>query len=298
MNKWLSLALLVTLIAIPYSAQAQNKISFESVSVQLWPEYDRPDMLAILNLQLSADTPLPIKITVQVPNSVEKPYVVAVGALAQVVTDKGIDFSYKKNGDWLDITVMATGPAIRIEYYDPQLVRTGNQRSYEYIWAANYAVDIFSVSFLVPVDTADIATDPTMKKSTHPGTSQSYLVWETSNLPVGEKLPIQISYTKTSDRLSVGNQPLEIGALDENTLGRVSLSNYLPYILGGLGILLIFAVGLYFWQTSILRLEPKKRYRSKSKAENRKDKYCHQCGKRAQPNDRFCRICGTPLRKN
>jgi hypothetical protein len=297
MPKWLSFALLLTLLVIPLPAQAQEQISFEQVSVQLWPEYDTPDMLVILNLQLLASASLPTQVNVRIPGSVEKPFVVAVGQTAQTVTDQGVEFSYEKNGDWLEVTVTATGPAIRIEYYDPGLVRTGDQRSYDYTWAGEYAVGIFSVSIQVPVDTTEIQTDPAMRKVVPAGTTQTYLDWETSNLQAGRTLPVKITYTKISDRLSFGNLPLETEPIDENTQGRVSLSNYLPYILGGLGVLLILGGGIYFWQTSQGKPKPRKRHRSHEQDDGGENVYCHQCGKRAQAGDRFCRTCGTRLRR-
>lgn len=296
MSKWHFLGLLLVLLSVPFSAHAQEQVTFEQVDVQLWPEYDTPEMLAILNILLSSETTLPAQITVQIPGDVEKPYVVAVGPSAQAVTDQGIDYSFENNGDILEITVTATQPAIRIEYYDSLLVRTGDQRSYVYSWITNHAVNSFRASILVPVDTTEIATDPAMSQSTQPGTTQSYLSWGTNDLQVGQNLPIEITYTKTSDRLTVGNQPLETGPIDENTSGRVSLSNYLPYILGGLGILLIAAGGIYFWQTSRGKSQPRKRHPSKS-PEDGEAIYCQQCGKRAQSSDRFCRTCGTRLRR-
>ena len=297
MSKWLSFALLLTLLVTPLPAQAQEQISFEQVSVQLWPEYDTPDMLVILNLQLLASASLPTQVNVRIPGSVEKPFVVAVGQTAQTVTDQGVEFSYEKNGDWLEVTVTATGPAIRIEYYDPRLVRTGDQRSYDYTWAGEYAVGFFSVSIQVPVDTTEIQTDPVMRKVVPAGTTQTYLDWETSNLQAGRTLPVKITYTKISDRLSFGNLPLETEPIDENTQGRVSLSNYLPYILGGLGVLLILGGGIYFWQTSQGKPKPRKRHRSHEQDDGGENVYCHQCGKRAQAGDRFCRTCGTRLRR-
>ena len=157
--------------------------------------------------------------------------------------------------------------------------------------------NISNLSVRVPVDTTEISTDPTMTESTPEGSLQAYLNWATSDLVAGEQVPITLNYTKTSNRLSMSEQPLETGAVNENTLGRVSLSNYLPYILGGLGVLLIFAGGLYFWQTSKSKPEPRKRHRSRSHDDGGEDVYCHQCGKRAQSSDRFCRTCGTRLRK-
>jgi len=297
MPKWFSLILLATLLFVPFPAQAQEQITFEQVVVQLWPEYDTPDMLIILNLQLSADIPLPTQLKVRLPGSVEKPYVIAIGQTPQTVTDQGIEFTYEKNGDWLETTVTATGPAIRIEYYDPGLIQAGDQRSYDYVWAGDYAVDIFSLSILVPVDTTEIQTDPAMSEFTSADGMQTYLNWEANNLEAGEQVPIKVTYTKVSDRLSVSNQPLETGAIDESTQGRVSLSNYLPYILGGLGLLLIIGGGIYFWQTSQDKPAPRKRHRSRERDADGANIYCHQCGKRAQHGDRFCRTCGTRLRK-
>jgi len=298
MPKWLSLILLATLFFVPFPAQAQEQITFEQVAVQLWPEYDTPDMLVILNLQLSASIPLPAQVKVRLPGSVEKPYVVAIGQTPQTVTDQGIEYTYEKSGDWLETTVTATGPTIRIEYYDPGLTRTGDQRSYDYNWAGDHAVDVFNVSLLVPVDMTEIQTDPMMNEVVPAGTTQTFLEWGTTGLEAGEQVPVKITYTKTSDRLSVSNQPLETGVVDESTQGRVSLSNYLPYILGGLGLLFIIGGGIYFWQSSQGKPAPRKRHRSRSKEDTGETVYCHQCGKRAQTGDRFCRTCGTRLRKD
>jgi hypothetical protein len=136
-----------------------------------------------------------------------------------------------------------------------------------------------------------------MRETTPADNGQTSLEWGASNLKAGEQLPIQLTYTKTSDRLSISDQPLETGIVDESTEGRISLSNYLPYILGGLGILLILSGGLYFWQTSKGKRGPRQRHRVLDEESDSGDVYCHQCGKRAQPADRFCRTCGTRLRK-
>jgi hypothetical protein len=155
----------------------------------------------------------------------------------------------------------------------------------------------FNVSVKVPVDTTEYTTDPQMRETTSADNGHTFLEWGTSNLQAGEQLPIRLTYTKTSDRLSVSDQPLETGIVDESTQGRISLSNYLPYILAGLGILLILTGGLYFWQTSKGRPGPRLRHRVRETEAVGTEIYCHQCGKRAQPADRFCRTCGTRLRK-
>ena len=219
----------------------------------------------------------------------------AVGPTAQTVSDQNIDYTYQKNGAWLEVTITADYPAIQIEYYDLELEIQGENRSFAFLWPSNYATNALNVSLRVPVDTTEVTTDPQMREATPAGSEQAYREWGTSNLEAGEQVPILISYIKTSDRLSMSGT-IQAEAVDESTEGRVSLSNYLPYILGGLGILLILAGGLYFWQTSKGKTEPRKRHRSRDEDSEGGDVYCHQCGKRAQANDRFCRTCGTRLR--
>lgn len=295
--KWLLLPLLFAFLAIPFPAGAQGGVNLESVTVQLWPEFDQPAMLVILNIQLAPTVSLPTKLTFQLPGNVEKPFVVAVGPTAQTVSDQNVDYAYQKNGEWLEVTVTADYPAIQIEYYDSGLMIQDENRSFTYLWPGNYAAGELNISLRVPVDTTEVTTDPEMRDVTPVGSGQTFLEWGTSDLGAGEQLPINLAYTKTSDRLSVSDQPLETGIVDESTEGRVSLSNYLPYILGGLGFLLILGGGLYFWQSSKGKTNPRRRHRSNDEDDDSENVYCHQCGKRAQPNDRFCRTCGTRLRK-
>jgi hypothetical protein len=296
LHKWLLLPLLFALLAIPVPGNAQGQIILDTVTVQILPEYDNPDILVFLNIQLQSTVPLPTKLTFRLPGSVEKPYVVAVGPTSQTVTDQNIEYTYQKSGDWLEVTVTANDPAIRIEYYDPELTKEGENRSFSYLWLGDYAVNALSVSIRVPIDTTDITTDPQMKETIAAGEDQTYLEWSTSNLKSGQQIPIKVTYSKTSDRLSFSG-PIQAGQVDENTQGRISLNNYLPYILGGLGILLIVGGGIYFWQTSQGKPSPRKRHRSSDEDHDSEDVYCHQCGKRAQPGDRFCRTCGTRLRR-
>ncbi len=296
-HKWLFLPLLLALLTISFPASAQGGVTLDNVTIQLWPEFDQPAMLVILNAQLAPTVALPVELTFQLPGDVDKPYVVAVGPTAQTVSDQQVEFTYQKNGDWLEVAVNTDYPAIQIEYYDPGLSIKDDNRSFTFLWPGNYAVDTFNVSLRAPVDTTQVTTDPQMRDVTPAGSKQTFLEWGTSNLEAGDEVPIQVMYTKTTDRLSVSDQPLETGIVDEFAQGRISLSNYLPYILAGLGILLILTGGLYFWQYSKGRSRPRLRHPVREEEPIGGDVYCHQCGKRAQAGDRFCRTCGTRLRK-
>lgn len=293
-HKWLFLPLLLALLIFPLPVSAQDGIVIETLNIQLWPEFDQPAMLVIYDFTLAEGTSLPVNIDIRIPtdaNLIAVAYA-PTGNLLNVPHQEPVE----ENG-WQVVTIPVDTQAVyHIEYYAP-LDRTESQREYLYLWPGDYKVNNLQASVKVPVDTTEYETDPQMQAAPSTDNEQTTLVWQTSNLEAGEQLPIKLTYIKTSDRLSVSDQPLETGIVDENTQGRISLSNYLPYILGGLGILLIATGGLYFWQTSKGKRGPRLRHQARDDEAEGGDVYCHQCGKRAQPADRFCRTCGTRLRK-
>ena len=293
-RKWLLLLLFVLLI-IPFSAVAQEEVTLETLTVQLWPEFDQPAMLVIYDFTLPEDTPLPVDVTLRIPEDATL-IAVAYAPSGGNLLNLPYQDPFEEDG-WQVATITADTSAIyHIEYYAP-LERTDSKREFLYLWPGDYAVGTFNISVRPPVDTTEITTDPPMRSATTEGSAPSLLEWGTSDLKAGDELPIKISYTKSSDRLGVSDQPLETGEVDENTQGRVSLSKYLPYTLGGLGALLILVGGLYFWQSSKGKPEHRKRHHSRDEEPEGGEVYCHQCGKRAQSGDRFCRTCGTRLRR-
>lgn len=293
-HKWLFLPLLLTLLLVPAHANAQEGIALETLAVQLWPEFDQPSMLVIYDFTLAEGASLPTDINLRIPNEA------TLIAVAYAPSGNLLNVPYEEPAEedgWQVVTIKVDTAAVyHIEYYAP-LTQTDAQREYLYLWPGDYAVGNFTVSVKIPIDTTEYTTDPQMKATTPADGGQTTLEWGTSNLEMGEQLPIRLRYTKTSDRLGVSDQPLETGIVDENTTGRISLSNYLPYILGGLGILLILVGGLYFWQASQGKRGPRQRHQARDEESPGEEIYCHQCGKRAQPADRFCRTCGTRLRK-
>lgn len=295
LQKWLLLSLLLTLLSVAFPANAQGQVSLETLTVQLWPEFDQPAMLVIYDFTLPTSTSLPINVKLRIPKDANLT-AVAYAPPGSDLLNAPSEAPYSE-GEWQVITInVDTVATYHIEYY-ASLSFDDTEREYSYLWPGDYVVNSFNLSLKIPVDTTEISTDPPMKQTSSEGSTQTYLTWQTSDVQADEEIPFAIKYKKTSNRLSMSEQPLETAAVDENTQGRVSLSNYLPYILGGLGMLLIFAGGLYFWQTSQGKPEPRKRHSRRSDEEPGEDIYCHQCGNRAQASDRFCRTCGTRLRR-
>ena len=58
MRKLMLMLSLWIVLLVPVSVQAQGKLHFSLVSVDIWPEYDRPAVLMIYHITLAPDTSL------------------------------------------------------------------------------------------------------------------------------------------------------------------------------------------------------------------------------------------------
>lgn len=186
----------------------------------------------------------------------------------------------------------------RFEYYQP-LTFNGKQRIFSYLWDGAYAVDQFHILVLEPADVTSFLMTPAYESISQENGS-NYYDSGIVKLASGEQFALNLEYEKATDTLSApaqqGIQPA--APVDENTPGRVSLNNSLPYIIGGLGVVMIVGGIVYYWQAG--RSSSKKSRRRSHAHEEAEDDgeeaYCPQCGARAKKGDRFCRVCGARLR--
>lgn len=296
MRRWLVVLLFVGILCVPSSGKAQSPIKLSRLQVQLWPEYDQPAMLVIYDFQLPESVKLPVSVSLNFPKD---GHLVAVASLSPDGSLLNTDYiGPTSNEAWQTVTIqIQTSTTYHLEYYQP-LSKTGQKRDFTFLWPGDYAVDDISISIRVPPDTSDIVTDPDMK-STKAADGSSSLVKDFGALQAGQRFPLHMTYTRTSNELSVPGETVQPSRpLGSNTPGRVLLSNYVPYILAVLGIIALGAAAIYFLQLRRPRAPARRQtHLSRSiKARGRTDLHCHQCGARAQPGDRFCRVCGTKLR--
>jgi hypothetical protein len=289
-----------------FKAQAQGTVTLASAEVDFWPEYDRPNMLVIYHLTLSPQVSPPVELSIRIPSRVGDPHAVAVrqpdGALFSVVYDREVQ------GDWAVISFTATSPDVQFEYYDPNLIQQDSARHYEFQWPGDYAVDALVVSIQQPLGASDMRISPGMGSGQTRQDGLVYYTAEVGALQAGEDFSVTIDYQKTSNELSASSLTVEPSSpITDSTAGRMSIMQALPWALGVLGLVLILGGGIWYWQSG--RQSPtqeSKRRRRKTSTpvsvvttQEQADGefiYCHQCGKRASPNDRFCRVCGARLR--
>ena len=293
--------LLLFILTIPGGVFAQEDLSLSSLEVDLWPEYDRPNVLVIYHATIPPEISLPVEVTFRIPVEAGNPNAVAVrqvdGSLISVAYDRQV------NGEWGLITFTATSPQVQLEYYDPSLEKDGEQRHFEYTWPADYAVQNMAIQAQQPVGAEDVRFSPSMNSSFTGQDGMVYYATEIGSLGTGETYTIAMDYAKANDILSVEQFEVQPSANLEPS-GQTDWLSFLPWFLGLLGIALIAGGGFWYWRQSKGE-EPGTQRRRRRRAihpgteaasNTEEGVYCHHCGKRASSNDKFCRSCGTRLR--
>jgi hypothetical protein len=307
MLKRLIVLLAALVLLVPAAVSAQAALTLPSVEVDLWPEYDRPEMLVIYHLTLPSSVSLPHDMTVRIPAAVGDPS--AVAARQPDGNLFNIPFTPPQvNGNWSLITFRASTPEVQIEYYDPGLQKNGADRHFVYNWPGDYAVNSLVVQVQQPIDATDMQISPSLGGSHVGGDGLVYYTAEEGAMTVGQSFNITVDYKKSTDKLSVSTIQVQSSAPLSSTTpsSRFTLTALLPWVLGVLGVVLIVGGGTWYWLSGREKSSPAPRRirRKTAAAEMDADKadtdggkvYCHNCGKRANPGDRFCRTCGTALR--
>ncbi len=300
----LMLILLIALAIISIRpVVAQNEIKLSAVEVDLWPEYDQPTLLVIYRITLPSNVSLPVDLTFRLPASAGEPSAVAVKQMTTTGEAAlfSIPYQYRIENQWGLVTFNATMPEIQLEYYDPGLTKDGATRHFEYHWPGDYSVDNLVIQVQQPIGATNMQISPASGSAVTGNDGLIYYNKQVGAISAGQTFSLKISYEKASDELSITSLKVQPSSpVTTVTPGQNPLIAYLPWVLGGLGLVLLIGGAVWYWQAG-KRKEPApaRRRRVAIEPESAAEEgyiYCHQCGKRALPGDRFCRMCGTKLR--
>lgn len=298
MRKFFLMFVLGILFIFPISTSAQTDVTLSNVTVQLWPEYDQPSMLVIVDFKIAPMTPLPVDLTFRIPVDSN---LIAVAFQPEDGSLVNAKFTTPVAGDaWQTFTMtVEQNTMYRFEYYQPLQFR-GEERTFSYLWNQAYTANKFSVSVLEPLDVTSISIQPASASTTQINGLDFY-EGAVMKVSANSDYLLDLEYQKSTLTLVAEPQQVQpADALNEDTPGRVSLNSLLPYLIGGFGILFI-AVGIvYYWRFGRTWNKRKRRNRIVSVEEEgvKTGTYCPQCGARAKSGDKFCRTCGTRLRKS
>lgn len=284
-------------------AQAQSAPVIESMEIGLWPEYDRADVLVIYRITLSPEVNLPVQMSIRIPADAGAPYNLAMKEVDGLLYN--LAYTSEVEGEWLKVTFTTPSAELQLEYYDPGLAKDAAQRSFEYIWNGDFAINDLVVAIQQPVNATDMQVLPDFGAGTAQEDGMTYFTKQVGKVSAGTPVTVRFSYAKSDDSLSFGSQSVQpVQASSDDAAGRVNAGDFLPWVVGGVGLVLILGGMVWFMATrnrSDTGSQAKKRHRSASRqdemaASQTEQIFCPKCGRRASSSDLFCRACGNRLR--
>ena len=296
-------------------AQAQTPISLSALRIELWPEFDRPAMLVILNGTLAPSVSLPASVTVHIPAASGGPSAVAM----QDSNGKLLDaqFTATPSSDSIAVNLQTNFAAFHVEYYDPALKIDGDARDYAFQWTSDFSVKAVTVRVQEPAGARGLSAEPAVTREGPGDLGLNYYSAALGQLSAGQNVSIHLHYLKSTATLSADlvNKitPAPAAApVETKPPQRFELTPILLAVAVGIGLLLIGG-GVVSLVRGLRSAPPRtsevKRRRKKpsqtssvmmppeaSSPETLATRFCTQCGQAMLPGDQFCRNCGAPVR--
>jgi hypothetical protein len=289
------------LLAIPMTAAAQAVDQAQTISVALWPEYDRSEVLVIYRVTLLAGAPQPATVNLLVP-----PDAPALTAAAyRSASGELVNASYTRTeGSQADtVTVEAPGTEIQIEFYLPLQI-TGDARQFSFTWPGGFGTQKFEYEIQQPVGATAMEVAPTATSTTTDALGLTYHLVDLGSQTAADQPKVSFTYNKTTSQLSVDALGGATALATPTPASRPPLDvrSFLPWLLLIAGLALIAGGVIYFLRTRSDDRPIRPRHRPSRAAAESDDRvdaspvFCHNCGTQATATDRFCRQCGAALR--
>jgi len=268
------------------------------LEVAIWPEYDQPAALVIYRAQLPPETALPAQVSLPIPAEAGEPH-----AVATVGSDRNLyltEYERILSGQWAWITLTTDSPLFQVELYLP-LVGEGRERSFSFLWPGGVDLDEFGYEIQHPPGAQGLRVTPAgAVRVGEDGLSYSWA--GLGPKAAGDLVTVAFDYARDDDTLTVDAviAPPSLQRPESTQGGTPDLAALMPYLFGGLGVLLIGA-GVAVYLRMRAEPAPARRRRPRRRAQRPASDeiapaYCHVCGTQASASDRFCRRCGAQLR--
>ncbi len=308
--------ILVSLLAGAVSAQSPTPLS--NLTIRLWPEYDRPQLLVIFEGRVADSAPLPASLSFTLPPDVQAPHAVAYldETSGKLLT---IQYDLVEGSGGKALSFATPGRQFQFEYYsDSMLTVNGDQRQLKFSFTASAAIARLNLEVQQPSAAQSFTSTPPPSSTQVGASGLTVAQYDAGPLTAGGSYSLQASYTRSSTAPSAGVAipssqvpPVEVGGSPGNWL-RENLG--LIFVAAGL-LLLTGALVYWFWSrraevvTDLPRQAPSPRRRPRSAsrparpaAEEQAEAsagYCHRCGAPFRDEEaRFCYACGAERRSD
>lgn len=287
----------------PVSAQGDVD-TIEHLEVRLWPDFDRPSVLTTLVGFLPPGAPEQVSLTLPVPVDA------SIHAISPLRDDgrPGPEMSYDDSVPG-QVTFTTGSTGFWLEYYSPYTA-DGNSRNLTFDWQSEMAVDELEAVVQQPIMSSDLTTDPAADSVTTGSDGIQYHQIPIRQVPAGSVYSLDVSYSLVQPQLSQEALSQETSAAADGG-AEESGFNWTLVMAIAAGLVAVVAVGWILLSSRgsrrrVTKPRPVRRQAPRSRASKTAKapppsrtarQFCHECGQPVGRDDRFCRSCGTAVKK-
>lgn len=228
--------LLVTLLlgVLPTHAWAENEpMELKNLNVSVWPEYDDPRVLVILEGTFvnTSNAPYSGPVKWNIPDAGE----IEVGMACEIVNGGGHScqpYQQTKKGEWIELTCKTTKsikpgeeyPVFLEYYYNP--LEGAVDKKFNFPYQPSYNIQALSIAVQQPLKASNFSvTPPANSTNVDQGgfTVHNYLF---SNQTPKDKISLNIAYTKNDPAPSVQKQTDDSSGSPSASGGLVTTSSF------------------------------------------------------------------------
>ncbi len=265
------------------SAQDESE-SFQDVQLWIYPEYDDPRLLVMLEGQVSGIQP-PAEVRFLVPSTAE---MYSAGSMDAQGNYSGGPPDRKASGipGWDEISYQLQTDTFRVEYYDP-IILGKPEKSISYDFRCLYPISDIEVIVQEPQDSTNFTVLPAGQAFAGNAGFAAYR-YSYSNLVKEDTLEFEISYYRE--------------AVEPSISGESSESTDYTLLIILVAVLAVALVGWLVWSRRSAPATRAERRRSSRKSPARPKtkkqtgaRFCDQCGNPVDSGYKYCPNCGNEL---
>jgi hypothetical protein len=261
--------------------------ALSSLSIAIWPEYDRPEVLVIYWGEFAPDVALPVSVRWRIPAAVGAPSAVAAVDLQGNKLNQS--YTSQVEADWLVLSFELSTRTFQIEYYAPY-VTTGEERSFAFTYPGDYPVTAFSLEAQAPRTAQSFALEPAAASTRQGEDGLTYYQVLGLSCAQGESRSWAVRYVKSDSALSLSaTEPSEATvAAPAGAPGGGGNSTVWIFLIAFIALVAVGAGA--FW------LGRRATGPAPSEGGEAELAFCHVCGARLPKDARFCPKCSSPVR--
>jgi ribosomal protein L32 len=288
------IALLI--LFVPWaSARAQTPDHLTFLKISIWPEFDQPTVLVLLDGILADTSNLPRAISVLIPADAQLFVTTWYNPDGTLAPEQPAQQTKQDDG-YTRVTFVVTQPKFRVEYYHDAL-RGKPDKTFDFAFKALGAVDTLTIEIQEPLRATNFAVTPAPSSTRTDQDGFKYAVQNYTNVAAGRVITAQVKYTKTDPHPSV-IAPATASPAPTPSPAASESSNWLVILaLVALGMAVLVAIVVRQQRAQVAPRASSPRGKTSRRDKRRARVFCPQCGHALSATDNFCPQCGTRQRQ-